>query len=110
VNAAAVLADVCRCRALRRVEPAFGGFNAAEWGVWIATQAVVREGEEGFGELALLRDVPRTATVTAIGEARLFTLDKTTFLSAVGSHPRAAGEAERLVRERLPSQQATIAP
>ena len=25
-------------------------------------------------------------------------------------HPRAAGEAERLVRERLPSQQATIAP
>ena len=65
---------------------------------------------EGFGELALLRDVPRTATVTALGEARLFALDKTTFLAGIGSHPRAAGEAERLVRERLPSQQATIAP
>jgi MFS family permease len=65
---------------------------------------------DGFGELALLRDVPRTATVTALGEARLFALDKTTFLAAVGSHPRAAGEAEQLVRERLPSEQATITP
>ena len=65
---------------------------------------------EGFGELALLRDVPRTATVTALGEARLFALDKATFLAGIGSHPRAAGEAERFVRERLPSQQATIAP
>jgi CRP-like cAMP-binding protein len=62
---------------------------------------------EGFGELALLRDVLRTATVTALGETRLFALDKATFLAGIGSHPRAAGEAERLVRERLPSQQAT---
>jgi hypothetical protein len=65
---------------------------------------------EGFGELALLRDVPRTATVAALRESRLFALDKATFLAGVGSHPRAAGEAERLVRERVPSQQATIAP
>ena len=36
MNAAAVLGDVCRCRELRRVELAFGGFTAAEWGVWIA--------------------------------------------------------------------------
>jgi MFS family permease len=64
---------------------------------------------EGFGELALLRDVPRTATVTALDDTRLFALDKATFLAGVGSHSRAAGEAERLVRERLHSQQATIA-
>ncbi|HSB38037.1 MAG TPA: cyclic nucleotide-binding domain-containing protein, partial [Gaiellaceae bacterium] len=65
---------------------------------------------EGFGEIALLRDVARTATVTARTDTRLFALDKATFLASVGSHPRAAGEAERLVRERLPSRQATIAP
>jgi CRP-like cAMP-binding protein len=87
VNAAAVLGDVCRSRELRRL----------------------RRGE-GFGELALLREVPRAATVTALDKARLFALDKATFMAGVGSPPRATGEAERLVRERLPSQQATIAP
>jgi CRP-like cAMP-binding protein len=65
---------------------------------------------EAFGEIALLRDVPRTATVTCRTDARLYVLDKPTFLAGVASHPRASGEAERLVRERLPSQQATIAP
>ena len=65
---------------------------------------------EGFGELALVRDVPRTATVTARTDARLLALDKPTFLASIGSNTRAAGEAERLVRERLPSRQATIAP
>jgi MFS family permease len=65
---------------------------------------------EGFGEIALLRDVPRTATVSARSDARLLALDKATFLASVGSHPRAAGEAERLVGERLLSRQATIAP
>jgi MFS family permease len=65
---------------------------------------------EGFGEIALLENVPRTATVTALTDSRLYTLDKPSFLASVSSHPRAAGEAERLVRERLPSQQATIAP
>jgi len=65
---------------------------------------------EGFGELALLRDVPRTATVTARQGSRLYALDKGAFLASVSSHPRAAGEAERLVHERLPAPQATIAP
>jgi MFS family permease len=65
---------------------------------------------EAFGEIALLRDVPRTATVTCYTDARLYVLDKPAFLAGVASHPRASGEAERLVSERLPSQQATIAP
>jgi MFS family permease len=65
---------------------------------------------EAFGEIALLRDVPRTATVTACTDARLYALDKPSFLSSVASHPRASGEAERLISERLPSQHATIAP
>jgi MFS family permease len=65
---------------------------------------------EGFGEIALLENVPRTATVTARTDTRLYALDKPSFLASVSSHPRAAGEADRLVRERLPSKQATIAP
>ena len=65
---------------------------------------------DGFGELALLRDVPRTATVTATTDSRLYALGKATFLASVGAHPRAASEADRLVHERLPSPQATIAP
>ena len=65
---------------------------------------------DGFGEIALLENVPRTATVTALTDSRLYALDKPSFLASVSSHPRAAGEADRLVRERLPSKQATIAP
>jgi MFS family permease len=65
---------------------------------------------EGFGEIALLENVPRTATVTARTDTRLYALNKPSFLASVSSHPRAAGEADRLVRERLPSKQATIAP
>jgi MFS family permease len=65
---------------------------------------------EGFGEIALLENVPRTATVTARTDTRLYALDKPSFLASVSSHPRATGEADRLVRERLPSKQATIAP
>ena len=65
---------------------------------------------DGFGEIALLRDVPRTATVTARTDAACTRSARPTFLASVGAHPRAASEADRLVHERLPSPQATIAP
>jgi MFS family permease len=63
---------------------------------------------DGFGEIALLRDVPRTADVVALTRTLLYALAKHDFVSAVTGHPAAAAESERLVRERLPAKAAIV--
>lgn len=98
---------------VREGEPGDRFYVVAEGELDVSTQGrklrTIGRGE-GFGEIALLENVPRTATVTARTDTRLYALDKPSFLASVSSHPHAAGEADRLVRERLPSKQATIAP
>ena len=57
---------------------------------------------EFFGEIALLRDVPRTASVTALEPVRLYSLRREEFLSAMRSRPNGAHAAEAISWSREP--------
>jgi MFS family permease len=57
--------------------------------------------DDYFGEIALLRDVPRTATVRTVTPAVLFALSRDDFLGAVTGHEEGRAAAESVVEERL---------
>jgi MFS family permease len=71
---------------------------------------VTRDGEhlrelgpdDVFGELALLLDVPRTATVTATEPVVLLTLARKPFLAAVTGNQLSGDELRRIVAARAP--------
>jgi MFS family permease len=54
-----------------------------------------------FGEIALLRDVPRTATVTASVDSRLLELHRDDFLAAVTGHSVAHAAGHEVAAARL---------
>jgi hypothetical protein len=53
-----------------------------------------------FGEIALLHDIPRTATVRAVTDLELFALDREVFLAALRNDPVALLAAARISAER----------
>ena len=76
-----------------------GEVEVIEDGVFKRSQT---EGE-GFGEIALLRDVPRTATVRTTRKTRLLALDRDRFIETVTGHARSHQSAKAVAagwRER----------
>ena len=55
---------------------------------------------DGFGEIALLHDVTRTATVSALTALKLYTLEKEPFLEVLTGHPAAHAAANAVAKER----------
>ena len=55
-----------------------------------------------FGEVALLRDVPRTATVRALDDLQLYAVERDDFIAVVTGHAPSLEAAESIVATRVP--------
>jgi Cyclic nucleotide-binding domain len=79
-------------------------FVIADGEVEVQVDGAVRRSQhvgDFFGEIALLRNVPRTASVSAVGPVSVLVIHRDEFLAGVAGHPRSAAEAETVVGHRL---------
>lgn len=74
-----------------------GEVEVSSGGRHLATQGAGTE----FGEIALLKDVPRTATVRAVTGLSLYALRADVFLAAVTGQVGSREAANTVIRERL---------
>jgi MFS family permease len=54
-----------------------------------------------FGEIALLRDIPRTATITASEDVELYALERADFIDAATGHAAGREAGDRVVHDQL---------
>jgi len=57
---------------------------------------------DSFGEIALLRNVPRAATVTCLTDVEMLAVARDDFLETVTGHPRSLATASRIAGELVP--------
>lgn len=62
--------------------------------------AVLQDGDH-FGEIALLHNVPRTATVTALAQSVLLSMRREAFFTLTAKYPQLLAELERTLAHRL---------
>ncbi|HEV8451837.1 MAG TPA: MFS transporter [Gaiellales bacterium] len=71
---------------------------------------LARLGEGGyFGEIALVQDIPRTATVRAVSDLALLALDRDEFIAAVTGHAPSRAAADAVISSRLSGLRAGVA-
>jgi len=89
---------------IRQGDPgdAYYAIAAGELDVWQDGHFLRRCGRgEGVGEIALLRSIPRTASVRAHTAATVYALNREQFLTAVLGHAATQRQAERIADTRL---------
>jgi voltage-gated potassium channel len=97
---------------VRRGEPADAMFFIMAGEVQVdVTPTPVRLGKgQFFGEIALLRDTVRTATITTVSECQLLSLDVSDFRRLLDANPTLKATVTRVADERLPAAARSGAP
>ena len=76
--------------------------STGEFAITRAGRDLGRRGRgDGVGEIALLRDIPRTATVTAAADGIVYELPREPFLTTVTGHEPTQDTADAIVEQRL---------